>query len=203
MGCAGRALGAWAVVLTDDDDEAAAAAGGLAAEPLAAWEGGWAVGALDWLEAYPLPSSGPGSRAFAVCGADGGGRLWRWVVMEGGEGGGGQQPPLPWRVAGGRLEGAALPAGAAAHLRAVRGAPGESPKTSKEKKSVLFSLSLSSRVSLSSSPSLFRLTTHDSSSLRVSLSSPSPSMLTAHAINNQSINHSFIHSFIQSTINKS
>jgi hypothetical protein len=124
VGCAGRALGAWAVVLTD---------AGLAAEPLAEWEGGWAVGALDWLEAYPLPASGPGARAFAVCGADGGGRLWRWVAMEGGDGQ--QQQQQPWRVAGGRLEGAALPAGAAAHLRALRGAPG---KKSRKNQSPLY-----------------------------------------------------------------
>ena len=108
-------MGAWEVMLSDSQ-------GVLEAQPLAQWEGGWPVGALDWLEAYPLPpvphpyistststttnsssdpaaaaagnntvggggsgavsSSSFASRAFTICGADGGGRLWRWVVME-------------------------------------------------------------------------------------------------------------------------
>lgn len=119
VGCAGRGVGAWELVLLPPSGGAEAGGKGrLEARPLVEWEGGWAVGALDWVEAYAV-----GPRAVVVVGADGAGKLWRWVVMgeEGEEGG-------PWRVGGGRLEGgaAALPAGAAAHLRGLRGAPGAS-----------------------------------------------------------------------------
>lgn len=123
VGCAGRGLGAWEVVLSsssseEEEGESDKRGGGLDAVPLVGWEGGWAVGSLDLMEVHLLPSSGK-RRAFVVCGADGGGRLWRWVLMEDLV-----DQQQQWWVAGGRVEGAGLPA-AAARLRGLRSAPGE------------------------------------------------------------------------------